>query len=98
MMYLRGREGFEGAFNCFRDGFSRNGGYMYGGYFSVFHLITTVLIIIAIIVAIFLIVKAQRKHIQNPTDELLITLKQRYVNGEITEEEYLQKKAVITKK
>lgn len=98
MMYERGREGFEGAVSCFRDGFSRGGYMMSGGYFSLFHMIFGLIVVIAIIVAIVLLVRSRKKLVNNPTDELLFTLKQRYVNGEISEEEYLQKKAVLTKK
>lgn len=98
MMFERGREGVEGAFNCFRDGFSRDGYMMSGGYFSFYHMIFGMIVIIAIVVAIVLFFKSRKKLVNNPTEELLFTLKQRYVNGEISEEEYLQKKSVLTKK
>ncbi len=47
-------------------------------------------------VAVLVIVLAGSKKRKN--SDLLETLKQRFVNGEITEEEYLSKKAVVLRK
>lgn len=65
----------------------------FGGHFSMWHYI----ILIGVALLVIGIVTLNKK--QNPTnDDTLNTLKKMYVNGEITEEEYLKKKNVIERK
>lgn len=83
-----GGRGYGGGFferGC--DGLIR--GY---GAFGMFGLI--ILILVAVLV-IYLIMKNKKT---NPDDEILEILKRRYVEGEITEEEYIQKRNVLTNK
>jgi putative membrane protein len=65
----------------------------FGGYFSMWHYI----ILIGVALLVIGIITLNKK--QSPTnDDTLNTLKKMYVNGEITEEEYLKKKNVIERK
>lgn len=78
------------------NGWSGNGGCAFGfggGYFSIWHL----LIVIGIIIIIFSIV-ASRKSKTTLSSDAVDKLKVLYINGEISEEEFLKRKNVIDRK
>ncbi len=78
------------------NGWSGNGGCAFGfgnGYFSIWLL----LIVIGIIIIIFSIV-ASRKPKTTVSSDAIDKLKVLYINGEITEEEFLKRKNVIERK
>lgn len=52
---------------------------------------------ITILVVSLVIILFQRNRRSNTNEHLLDVLKERYVNGEITEEEYLTKKNILNK-
>lgn len=72
--------------------FGNNGCYGFN-YFPYWHFI----IIGAIIILIFVVLKNKNSNIKN-NDEILDILNRKFVNGEISEEEYINKKNILTKK
>lgn len=86
MMYGRGFERFGDGFNgCFgyNSGFFGGFGMMIG---------MTALLVIGILLIVFFIKKSRHQQSNNAALE---TLKMRYIQGEITEEEFLAKKKII---
>jgi putative membrane protein len=82
-MYGRG---MIGNYGCFGQGF-------FGGGWS--SLITRGVIIAAIVLIVYIVRRSNTTQANNPA---LDSLKIRLVQGEITEEEFLKKKAVLNKK
>lgn len=79
----------DGAWGCFGNGFF---GYGFMGPLMMLGFI----LITALVV--YLIFKSSKKHhTQNASSDALNLLQLRYVKGEITEEEYLQKKNLLNK-
>ena len=77
----------NGFFNhslCFGNGF-------YGGW----HLMMVAAILI---LGVVLFVLARKKHSSSQGDEILSMLKEKFVKGDITEEEYLSRKNILTRK
>lgn len=62
-------------------------------FFPYWHLI----VIGAIIMLIFVVLKNKNSNIKN-NDEIIDILNKKFVNGEISEEEYINKKNILTKK
>lgn len=87
--FFQGR-GIEG--NGF-DVSSFCGGYgaMHGG----FGLLLFIAVIAVIAVVVYVLIRNQKQH--TAKTDILETLKLKYINGEITEEEYLKKKDVLGK-
>ena len=83
MMYGNFHNGFYGATNCLR--YFNHGGEM-----------IFILGIVVIGLLIFLFTHNHKKRFQH--DLALDTLKMKYVQGEITEEEFLRRKELIGKK
>lgn len=86
MMFRRGFDGFNNCFD-FGSGFMHNGWGM---------IIAGVVFLVAVIVVTYLIVKAAKRRSPG-TDVALDLLKMRFIKGEISEEEYLNKKKLLTK-
>ncbi len=72
-------------------GFLGNNGCYDLNYFPYWHLI----VIGVIIVVIFILLKNKNNKNNN---EIINTLNMKFVNGEISEEEYINKKNILTKK
>ena len=72
-------------------GFFENNGCYDLNYFPYWHLI----VIGVIIVVIFILLKNKNSKNNN---EIINTLNMKFVNGEISEEEYINKKNILTKK
>ncbi|MHB1454832.1 MAG: SHOCT domain-containing protein [Saccharofermentanales bacterium] len=90
MMFRRGYNVFENRFgNCFDFG----SGFMHNGWGMI---IAGVVLLIAVIVAVYFIVKASKRS-RPGSDEALDLLKMRFIKGEISEEEYLRMKNMLTK-
>lgn len=62
-------------------------------YFPYWHFIA----IGAIIILVFIVLKNKNSSIRN-NDEIIDILNRKFVNGEISEEEYINKKNILTKK
>lgn len=78
----------------FGNGWSRVNGCGFGnGYFSVWHF----LVVIGIVFIIFAFIWFRKSKSSN-TSDAVEKLKMLYVNGDITEEEYLKRKNVIERK
>jgi len=77
------------GYNWFNGGFCSFGP---GGYFSMWHY----LIIIGLVILVIGIISMRKK--KNSSQDSLDLLKQMYVNGDLTEEEYLKRKNVIERK
>ncbi|MDF2609562.1 MAG: uncharacterized protein K0R92_1036 [Lachnospiraceae bacterium] len=90
MMFGRGNYGNFGNFrgNGFRDCFGF--GYWNNGWVMI--LITVVLIVLAVVILSLLVRKNKVKTSKSAAME---TLKMKYVQGEITEEEFLRRKDVL---
>lgn len=76
-------------------------GYRYGcggfgnfGNFGIWHFIIPILVLGIIIYFVYKLFNQDRQNINN---SLLNELNNKYINGELTDEEYLQKKRVINK-
>lgn len=82
MMFGRGYYGTNGCFGSF--GFSP--WYMWG---------SMIIFFVLAIVIVAMIVKS-KGHVKNSSSEALELLKIKLVRGEITEEEYLRKKEILT--
>ncbi len=85
--YTMGSHMWDGGYwftSPYHTGFFGMGSWFFSG----------VLLLAAAAVLIVLLVGVKKKK----KDDVLEPLKQRFVSGEITEEEYLAKKAVVTKK
>jgi putative membrane protein len=55
-------------------------------------------IAVTVLIVVLVILLIKRNHKTGSTDEALELLKLKYVKGEITEEEFQQKKSVLTQK
>lgn len=77
------------GYNWFGDGLCSFG---YGGYFSIWHY----LVLIGLVVLVVGIVVMRKK--SHGSENSIEMLKRMYVNGELTEEEYLKRKSVIERK
>lgn len=77
------------GYNWFNDGFCSFGA---GGYFSIWHY----LIIIGVVIAVIGIITMRKKN--SGSQDSLELLKRMYVNGDLSEEEYLKRKNVIERK
>ncbi len=84
MMFFRGYNGIEQG--CFR--FASGGWGMIGAW---------ILIALAVITVVVLIVSATRKSNLNRDNDIMQNLKMKYVNGEISEEEYIKRKEILKK-
>ncbi len=84
-----GRFGYGGFGNGFGRGF--------GGSSGSFFLITMGIRIIILIAIIFIIVKLFKKY-TNSSNSALKILDEKFAKGEISEEEYLKRKNIISKK
>ena len=62
-------------------------------YFPYWHLI----VIGVIIILVFIVLKNKKSNTKN-SDEIIDILNRKFVNGEISEEEYLNKKNILRKK
>jgi putative membrane protein len=82
MMFSRGAYGIG---RCFA-----------GGYFGPWHMLIAAGFVIG--VAALIIMLVQKKRNNGNDDDLLAMLKERYVRGEITEEEYTTKKNALTRR
>lgn len=89
MMY-RFNEVCDGIGEGCSEGFNRIGGFGHFGFMGLFGL----LILIAAVVIIVLLVRNKKSSNSNLLEELKLL----YIKGEITEEEYLNRKNVIGKK
>ncbi|MBF7097511.1 SHOCT domain-containing protein [Alkalibacter sp. M17DMB] len=78
----------------FNRGFNIFGGCFNGGFMGPWMFLVIGGLILAT-VAIVLLVLNKRKKTGNEDSDLLEMLKERYVRGEITEEEYIEKKRVL---
>lgn len=90
-MYFRGTGGLG---RCFEGGFGLLGGYMHSGWGLLMMggaLLVTVLIVVAIIA---LVRKSHRSYYVEKSDDLAV-LNERFVKGEITEEEYTRMKKIL---
>lgn len=67
-----------------------------GGYFGPWHMLIAAGFIIGIAAIVVMLI--QRRHKGGADDDLLALLKERYVRGEITEEEYKTKKNALTRR
>ena len=72
--------------------FGGNGCYGFS-YFPYWHFI----VIGAIIILVFIVLKNKNSNFKN-NDEIIDILNKKFVNGEISEEEYINKKNILTKK
>lgn len=78
------------GYNWFGRGFCPIG---FGGYFGIWHFVVLIGVILLVVGLVRMIAK------RRPSGEDAIeTLKQLYVNGEISDEEYLKRKSVIERK
>jgi len=84
MMFFRGYNGVEQG--CLR--FASGGWGMVGIW---------LLVALAVITVVVLIVSASRKTNFNRDNDLIQALKMKYVNGKISEEEYLKRKEILRK-
>lgn len=93
-MFLRGTCAVG---RCFEGGAGYIGGYMHGG--GLLMILGALALIALIVIAVIAIVKAARRHHGGARrDGSLELLNDRYVKGEITEEEYLRMKNVLRDK
>ncbi|SMC35913.1 SHOCT domain-containing protein [Papillibacter cinnamivorans] len=83
---------------CFEGGAGYMGGYMHGGGGFLMILGALALIALIVIAVVTLVKQARRRHEGGHTDSSLELLNDRYVKGEITEEEYVRMKKVIKEK
>lgn len=78
-------------------------GFMERGYDGMFHghggfgPMGMILLAVIVIAVIYLLLK-KKNNFNNVDSDILEILKRKYVEGEITEEEYVQKKNVLTNK
>jgi len=79
--------------------FDHMGGYWpHSFWMNPWGLVVGALAIAAVVVLVVLLVKAgKKKNIGTDNDEVLELLKTKYVSGEITEEEYMKKKKILSK-
>lgn len=75
--------------------FFAQGGCFGNGFFGGWHLIMMAAIVI---LAIVLIIWAKKRHFGTTDDSALNMLKENFVKGVITEEEYLSRKNILTRK
>lgn len=87
MMYGRGLNGrgFGEGNGCFGNGFMNSG----------WHILILLAIVATIVVITYLLVHNRNK--KSASAAVLELLKMKYVQGEITEEEYLKRKEVLDK-
>ncbi len=80
----------------FRSGFTRAGAYLscLRNPWGMAIMAAVAILVIALIV--ILIVKAAKKHKASASNESLDLLKAKFVQGELTEEEYLRKKKILS--
>lgn len=81
------------GYGSFGGGFGRG----FGGFNSSFMLINIGVRLVILIAIIFIIVKLFKKHNNNSNSALKI-LDEKFANGEITEDEYLKRKTIISGK
>ncbi len=81
----------------FDSGGCLDGGYMNGGYFSMWHLVILAGIIL-IILALVIWAKKKGTGTVESADKALDILREKYAQGEITEEEFTNRKNVLLKK
>lgn len=95
MMNFRGTSGIG---RCFSDGVGHMSSYFHNGWGLV--MMGVGLLIIALIIAavVVLIKKSNRKQLVYKNDESMELLNARFVKGEITEEEYMRMKKVLSDK
>jgi putative membrane protein len=85
MMFDRG---FQGGY--------RGGGCFAGGYLGGWHMLIMAVILLAVIfTVIYLVNKSTHR---NDNKDVLDILKMKYVQGELTEEEYTKRKELLLKK
>ena len=95
MMFFRGTGGLG---RCFEGGSGFAGGYMHGG-LGPMMMIGALLVVVLVVVAIVVIVKNWRRvHELEQGNESLAILNERFVKGELTEEEYTRMKRALRTK
>lgn len=94
MMYFRGTGGLG---RCFGGGFGFMGSYMHSGW-GLLMMGGALLVTIIIVVAIVAIIRKSHRTNNDQVDESLAALNERFVKGEITEEEYTKMKKVLKTK
>lgn len=97
MMFGRG---FSGRGNIDGNGFFGNNGCFGNGGYGFMHgglgMLIVIGVLLAIAILIYFLARKNNKKMINHT--VIETLKMKYVQGEITEEEYLKRKEVLSKK
>ncbi|MDN5352404.1 MAG: putative rane protein [Clostridiales bacterium] len=83
MMFGRG---FYGYTDCFGPGFN---------YFGMWHYAGLIGLVVVAAILIFVFSRRKRNHVN---DDVLMMLKEKYVRGEINEEEYTHRRDVLTRK
>ncbi|MBN4050740.1 MAG: hypothetical protein COA82_06420 [Alkaliphilus sp.] len=79
-----------------RGYFVNNGCFGYGFFNTGWHMLITIGILLVIVAVTYSLIKKSKKSALNNSS--LESLKMKYVQGEITEEEYLNRKKVLNRK
>jgi putative membrane protein len=94
MMYFRGI-GTLGR--CFEGGYGYPGSYMHSG-LGILMMVGTLLVAVLIIVSVIALIRRSRRNQMDESDsESLELLNERFVKGEISEEDYIKMKKVLRK-
>lgn len=95
MMFFRGTGGLG---RCFEGGFGFMGNYMHSGW-GILMMGGALLVAVLVVVAVVAIIrKSRRTNYAEQSSESLAVLNERFVKGEITEEEYTRMKKVLNSK
>ncbi len=89
-MFERGYSMVGRSYSSFGGSLGHSTGFMYGG---IGMLLIGAVVLIAVVVTIHFMKKAKTKQ---PNNEILESLKMRFINGEITEEEYTRMKTILS--
>ena len=81
----------------FGRGWDHVGNYCSGLMMNPWGILIGVLAVIAVVVLVVVLVKAPKNRGSAETDEAIELLNTKYAAGEITEEEYLRKKKILSK-
>ncbi|MEL4106875.1 SHOCT domain-containing protein [Oscillospiraceae bacterium WX1] len=95
MMYFRG---IGGLGRCFGGGFGYMSNFMHSGWGLVMMGIALVVAALVVVAIVALVKKGQGHHPVNQSDDSLELLNARFVKGEISEEDYIRMKKVLTGK
>ena len=95
MMYLKGAGGLG---RCLSDGFGYMGSYLHNGGGFVMMGIGLLVVALIIVAVVVLVKKSNRNRPVYQNDESMELLNARFAKGEITEEDYMRMKKVLTGK